>query len=59
MEKDLVKITCYGKTKTYERKEAISHFLECMMFSDGSEQNRYTRIYTALICGFKEITDEE
>lgn len=34
--KDIVTITCYGKTKDYERQEAITHFLQCMMCSEGA-----------------------
>lgn len=55
MNKDIVTITCYGKTKEYERQEAIIYFLQCMMCSEGAEQSRYTNIYLKLISGFKEI----
>ena len=53
--KDIVKITCYGTTKEYERKDAITKFLECMCCSEGAERERYTNIYLKLLAGFKEI----
>lgn len=56
---DIVEVTCYNTTKRYTRKEALAHFLECMMCSEGSEQSRYTRIYCALSAGFLKVTDEE
>lgn len=57
--KDIVKVTCYGTTKEYERKEAIKRFLEGMMCSEGSERERYTNIYLGLLQGLKEVSDGE
>lgn len=54
------KITCYGKTKTYpesQRKKMMQFYLEGMCACDGSEQERYTRIYTELASGRKDCTD--
>lgn len=56
--KDLVTVTCYGKTKTWERKDAIAFFLEGMRYCDGAERDRYTNIYLQLIDGAKEAYDE-
>lgn len=56
--KDPVSVTCYGKTKVWERKEAISFFLEGMHWCDGAERDRYTEIYLQLIDGAKEASDE-
>ena len=55
--KDLVKITCYGKTKIWERKEAIDFFLDGMMGCEGAEREHYTDIYIQLIDGAKEASD--
>lgn len=56
---DIVEVTCYGKTKTYTRKEAMEHFLEGMMCSEGAERERYTRIYCALSAGLNKVSDGE
>ena len=55
---DLVVVTCYGKSKVWERQEAIAFFLEGMQWSEGSERERYTDIYLQLIDGAKEASDE-
>ena len=55
---DLVKITCYGKTETKERKDAIAEYAEAMAWSDGSERDRYTNIFIGLISGATEVSDE-
>ena len=55
---DPVKVTCYGETKTWERKDAIAFFLKGMMWCEGSERERYTNIYLQLIDGAKEASDE-
>ena len=56
--KDMVKVTCYGKTETMERKDAISKFSECIMWSDGSEMERYAMILAGLTHGETEVSDE-
>lgn len=56
---DIVEVTCYGKTKTLFRREAIEFYLECMANSEGSERERYTRIYCALSAGFSKVSDVE
>ena len=55
---DLVVVTCYGKSKVWERKEAIDFFLDGMMGCEGTERERYTDIYIQLIDGAKEASDE-
>lgn len=55
---DIVRITCYGTTKEYDRQQAINKFLECMMMSEGSERDRYTNIYIALMAGDKIINGD-
>lgn len=55
---DLVVVTCYGKTKVWERKDAIDFFLEGMRACSGAERDRYTDIYIQLIDGAKEASDE-
>lgn len=57
---DSVKVTCYGSTKTWDsRNEAEEFYLRVMTSSEGSEQSRYTKIYTELEMGLLECTDEE
>ena len=55
---DPVRVTCYGQTKVWERKDAINFFLEGMMWCEGAEQERYADIYIQLIDGAKEASDE-
>lgn len=57
---DTVKITCYSKTEIWDsRKEAADFYLRAIAGSEGSECERYTKIYTELLMGFSECTDEE
>lgn len=56
---DIVTITCYGKTEKVSRKDALAFYLEAMMNSEGSEQDRYTTIYCQLKEGQKVCSDEE
>lgn len=55
---DKVKITCYGKTETMERNEAIKFYRECADWSEGSERERYVNILFGLMDGLNEVTDE-
>ena len=56
---DAVKTICYGKEDIWDsRKEAADFFLKAMMGSEGSEQERYTKIYTELMLGMEVCTDE-
>ena len=51
-------ITCYRKKEEMTRKEAIDKYYEGMMYCDGSERERYTRIYCQLMEGFRQVSDE-
>ena len=56
----VVKTVCYGRTKEwYSRAEAEQFFFHAMMNSEGSEHNRYMKIYTELKLGKAFCTDEE
>ncbi len=54
----IVTITCYGKTEKMEREKAKKFYLDCMKNSEGSEQERYTNIYTQLMDGATVCFDE-
>ncbi len=57
---DSVKVTCYGETKVWDsRKEAAEFYLQAMASSDGSEQSRYSKIFSELMMGLTECSDEE
>ena len=58
MSKDMVTVTCYGKTEKMSRKDAMKFYLECMMMSEGAERDRYTNIYLGLISGETNVCDE-
>ena len=50
---------CYGEKKTWTRREdALAFFLEGMLSSEGSEQERYSRIYSQLKAGENFASDE-
>lgn len=57
--KDVVLVTCYGRTEKMGRKEAMEKFYEGMLSCDpnSSEAQRYTSIYVQLARGAKEATD--
>ena len=53
-------ITCYGKTESYpesQRKEMMNYYLEGMACCEGSEQERYARIYSDLAAGMQHCFD--
>ena len=55
---DTVTTICYGDKKQWDtRKEAMSFFLQAIESSEGSEQQRYLRIYTQLSQGYDECSD--
>lgn len=55
---DSVKVTCYGKEEVWDsRKEATDFYLRGIAGSEGSECERYTKIYTELLMGFSTCTD--
>lgn len=57
---ETVKTICYGKEDVWDsRKEAADFFLRAIAGSEGSECERYTKIYTELLMGKVVCTDEE
>ena len=57
---DAVIVTCYGDTKVWDsRKDAIEIYLRAMAGSEGSEHERYSKIYVELSLGMPTATDEE
>lgn len=57
---ETVRTVCYGKEDVWDsRKEAVDFFLRAMAGSEGSECERYTRIYTELLMGKAVCTDGE
>lgn len=49
---------CYGEKQTWEsREEAAAFFLKGMAASEGSEYERYSKIYTQLMLGMTECSD--
>lgn len=50
---------CYGKKDTWQsREEALAFFLQAMVGSEGSEQERYSNIYLQLCLGMTQCSDE-
>ena len=57
---DSVTVTCYGETKVWDsRKEAVDFYLSAILNSEGSENQRYIKIYIDLMLGKKECSDTE
>jgi hypothetical protein len=57
---DAVTVACYGKTEKWDsRKEAADFYLKAIAGSEGSECERYTKIYTELLMGKAVCSDEE
>lgn len=55
-----VTTVCYGETKLWDsRNEALEFFFEGMLNCEGSEAERYTRIYSKLKSGYTYATDED
>lgn len=54
---DKVKVTCYGQTKEYTRKQALKEFREAIRCSEGSERDRYVNIVCQLEDGETECND--
>ena len=56
---DAVTTICYGQKKIWDsRKEAQEFFLQGMTETEGSECERYTKIYTELMAGKKVCSNE-
>lgn len=56
---DQVKVTCYGKTETMSRKDALEKYYDGMRNSEGAENERYQRIFFQLMEGHTECADVE
>lgn len=57
---DAVRITCNGKTETWDsRDEAARFYVRAMAGSEGSEYERYSRIFIDLMAGKSECSDGE
>ena len=57
---DAVTVTCYGDTKVWDsRKEAMEFYLRAMAGSEGSEYERYSKIYVELSLGMPTAIDEK
>lgn len=55
---DIVKVTCCGKTETMTRKDAIALYTDGVICTEGSEQQRYSKILAELMAGCTECSDE-
>lgn len=55
-----VRVTCYRKTETMTRRQALKRYQEGMMCCDpgSSECERYTTIVCRLMAGLTEVTDD-
>lgn len=59
-EKEKITIVCYGQTEEWNsREKAMQYYLEGMFSSEGSEHERYARIYEQLATGLNFCTDED
>ena len=57
---DSVITVCYGEREIWDdRKKAENYFFEALAGSEGSEQDRYFKIYTEIKLGFAVCTDIE
>ena len=57
---DRVVTICYGKKREWEsRNEAIAFYVDCMLNSEGAEQERYLEIYLDLMAGKTLCLDEK
>lgn len=58
MKNNMVKVTCYGRTKEMKRNDAIKLYKEGVECCDGSEKERYMNILIGLMDGKAEVSDE-
>lgn len=57
----MIKVTCYGKTESYDeskRQYVIKKYVNAMMCSEGSEKERYANIVGGLYEGLDDVRDE-
>lgn len=53
-----VTTTCYNKTETKTRREALAEYYEYMKCSEGHEHERYETIFFQLLEGYTECSDQ-
>lgn len=57
---DKVVTICYGKKQEWSsRNEAIAFYVDCMLGSEGAEQERYLKIFLDLMTGKTVCKDEK
>ncbi len=57
---DSVETICYGQRRKWKtRSEALAFFTDCMLNSEGAEQERYLEIYIDLMAGKTLCLDEK
>ncbi|MCD8300215.1 MAG: DUF4314 domain-containing protein [Clostridiales bacterium] len=55
-----VTTVCYGQTREWSsRRDAMDYFLQGIISTEGSEQERYAKIYAELQTCFRLCTDED
>jgi len=54
---DMVTITCYGRTETMDRIDALQKYRDCIAHSEGHERTRYFNIVVDLMNGKTECSD--
>ena len=60
LSEEKVTVTCYGETKVWDsRTKAEEFYFRAMTMSEGSERERYTKIYTELKQGMLQCSDVE
>ena len=56
--KEDITTICYGQIDKWDsRVDAVKHFYECALCSEGSEKERYTNIMMDLMAGANLATD--
>lgn len=53
-----VSVKCYRKVEKMTRGKALKTFYEGMICCDGSEGERYSKIFSQLLAGEKFVSDE-
>lgn len=53
-----VTVTCYGRSETSTRREALEEYYEGMKCSEGAEHERYETIFFQLLEGYVECSDQ-
>lgn len=57
--KQPVDVICYGKRQHFDtRNEAVAFYREGVLAAEGSEHERYTKIYFDLVCGSSPVVSD-